>query len=149
MKNLEKNHNNRIGLYVFLSIVLIIMGYISSKLNNIPIIEATETSKEVYLPINWFYFYSMCFFVTIVFLYFILRFKNRKWEILIMATRQQQQQAKKMTAKRVKSTKEKIFNCTRGLISFDYIKEDGSWNISKIAKDTGASRTTVYKYLKK
>lgn len=78
MKNLEKNHNNRIGLYVFLSIVLIIMGYISSKLNNIPIIEAKETSKEVYLPINWFYFYSMCFFVTIVFLYFILRFKNRK-----------------------------------------------------------------------
>ncbi len=78
MKNLEKNHNNRIGLYVFLSIVLIIMGYISSKLNNIPIIEATETSKEVYLPINWFYFYSMCFFVTIVFLYFILRFKNKK-----------------------------------------------------------------------
>jgi transcriptional regulator of acetoin/glycerol metabolism len=65
-----------------------------------------------------------------------------------MATRQQQQ-AKKMTAKRVKSTKEKIFNCTRGLISFDYIKEDGSWNISKIAKDTGTSRTTVYKYLKK
>ena len=54
-----------------------------------------------------------------------------------------------MTAKRVKSTKEKIFNCTRGLISFDYIKEDGSWNISKIAKDTGTSRTTVYKYLKK
>ncbi len=75
---LEKNHNNRIGLYVFSSIVLIIMGYISSKLNNIPIIEATETSKEVYLPINWFYFYSMCFFVTIVFLYFILRFKNKK-----------------------------------------------------------------------
>lgn len=63
-----------------------------------------------------------------------------------MATRQQQ--CKKMTAKRVKTTKEKIFNCTRGLISFDYIKEDGSWNISKIAKDTGTSRTSVYKYLK-
>ncbi|RBQ32290.1 hypothetical protein CRU92_00840 [Arcobacter sp. FW59] len=63
-----------------------------------------------------------------------------------MATRQQQ--AKKMTAKRVKSTKEKIYNCIRGLISFDYIKEDGSWNISKIARDTGTSRTTVYKYLK-
>ncbi len=54
----------------------------------------------------------------------------------------------KINAKRVKTTKEKIFNCTRGLISFDYIKEDGSWNISKIARDTGTSRTTVYKYLK-
>lgn len=64
-----------------------------------------------------------------------------------MATRKQQ--AKKMTAKKVKTTKEKIFNCTRGLIYFDYIKKDGSWNISKIAKDTGTSRTTVYKYLKK
>ncbi|MBL3519491.1 helix-turn-helix domain-containing protein [Arcobacter lanthieri] len=64
-----------------------------------------------------------------------------------MATRKQQ--ARKMTAKRVKTTKEKIFNCTRGLISFDYIKENGNWNISKIARDTGTSRTTVYKYLKK
>ena len=54
-----------------------------------------------------------------------------------------------MTAKRVKTTKEKIFNCTRGLISFDYINSQGNWNISKIAKDTGTSRTTVYKYLKK
>ncbi|RBQ27625.1 helix-turn-helix domain-containing protein [Arcobacter sp. CECT 9188] len=63
-----------------------------------------------------------------------------------MATRQQQ--AKKMTAKRVKSTKEKIYNCIRGLISFDYINSQGNWNISKIARDTGTSRTTVYKYLK-
>jgi DNA-binding phage protein len=44
---------------------------------------------------------------------------------------------------------QKAIHCIRGLISFDYIKEDGSWNISKIAKDTGTSRTTVYKYLKK
>lgn len=64
-----------------------------------------------------------------------------------MATRQQH--AKKMTAKRVKSTKEKIYNCIRGLISFDYVNSStGKWNISKIAKDTGTSRTTVYKYLK-
>lgn len=62
-----------------------------------------------------------------------------------MATRKQH--AKKMTAQRVKKAKEKIFNCTKGLISFDYIKKDGSWNISKIAKDTGISRTTVYKYI--
>ena len=63
-----------------------------------------------------------------------------------MATRQQQ--AKKMTAKRAKTTKEKIFNCTRGLISFDYVNPStGKWNISKIPKDTGTSRTTVYKYL--
>ena len=63
-----------------------------------------------------------------------------------MATRKQH--AKKMTAKRVKSTKEKIYNCIRGLISFDYIKKDGNWNVAKIAKDTRTSRTTVYKYLK-
>lgn len=64
-----------------------------------------------------------------------------------MATRQQH--AKKMTAKRIKSAKEKIYNCLRGLISFDYINSSTcKWNISKIAKDTGTSRTTVYKYLK-
>ncbi len=63
-----------------------------------------------------------------------------------MATRQQH--ARKMTAKRVKTTKEKIYNCTRGLIAFDYKDSNDNWNISKIARDTGTSRTTVYKYLK-
>lgn len=145
MKNLEKNHNNRIGLYVFLSIVLIIMGYISSKLNNIPIIEVTETSKEVYLPINWFYFYSMCFFVTIVFLYFILRFKNRKWEILIMATRQKH--IKKVHSKRVNETKQKLDKILTGMFTFEYKLKNGSWNISKIARDSGLSRNTVYTYI--
>lgn len=64
-----------------------------------------------------------------------------------MATRQQH--AKKMTAKRVKSAKEKIFKCINSLISFDYINPTtGKWNISKIARDTKTSRTTVYKYVK-
>lgn len=33
-------------------------------------------------------------------------------------------------------------------ISFDYLNSNGKWNISKIARDTGTSRTTVYKYFK-
>lgn len=62
-----------------------------------------------------------------------------------MATRQEH--AKKMTKKRVKETKSKINNCINGMFTFEYKKKNGDWNISKIAKDSGTSRTTVYKYL--
>ncbi len=62
-----------------------------------------------------------------------------------MASRQEH--AKKMTQKRVKETKVKINNCINGMFTFEYKKKNGDWNISKIAKDSGTSRTTVYKYL--
>ena len=63
-----------------------------------------------------------------------------------MATRQQN--ARKMTALRVRSVKDRLNNCIRGLMSFEYKNSKGEWNISKIAKDTRLSRTTIYKYLK-
>lgn len=59
-----------------------------------------------------------------------------------------QQQARKMTALRVKRSKDRLYNCIRGLMSFEYKNSKGSWNISKIARDTKLSRTTIYKYLK-
>lgn len=62
-----------------------------------------------------------------------------------LATRQEQ--AKKMHTKLAAETKRKILNCVTGMFSQDYKKNNGDWNISKIAKDTGTSRTTVYKYI--
>jgi transcriptional regulator of acetoin/glycerol metabolism len=62
-----------------------------------------------------------------------------------MATRVQH--AKKMTKLRVAKKKRNIGKCIDGMFSFEYKKKDGSWNISKIARDSGTSRNTVYKYV--
>ncbi|MGE0050672.1 MAG: hypothetical protein AB7S49_04035 [Arcobacter sp.] len=52
-----------------------------------------------------------------------------------------------MTNQRIKKTKEKIFSCIKGMFAFEYQDSKGNWLISKIAKDSGTSRTSVYKYI--
>jgi transcriptional regulator of acetoin/glycerol metabolism len=64
-----------------------------------------------------------------------------------MATRQEQ--AKKMTKARTKRTKLNISKCIDGMFCFEYRRNDDKWNISKIARDSGTSRNSVYKYLSK
>jgi hypothetical protein len=64
-----------------------------------------------------------------------------------MATRQAH--AKKMHTKLADDTKRKVLNVITGIFKDDYKKKDGSWNISKIAKDSGTTRPTVMKYLPK
>ena len=55
---------------------------------------------------------------------------------------------KKVNEKRKKETDKKIKNCIYGMFKDEYKKKNGKWNISKIAKDTGLHRNTVYNYLK-
>ena len=42
-----------------------------------------------------------------------------------------------------------MLNITTGMFKDEYKKPNGSWNISKIAKDSGTTRPTVMKYLPK
>jgi len=42
----------------------------------------------------------------------------------------------------------KIISLATGLFKKEYLKKDGSYNINKLAKDTGYSRPTIYKHLK-
>ena len=62
-----------------------------------------------------------------------------------MATRQQQM--KKINEKRKEESYRKIVGLISGLTSFEYKSKNGSWNISKIAKDLKITRPTVYKYI--
>jgi len=55
---------------------------------------------------------------------------------------------KKINKERAAKTKRKVLSCITGMFSFEYRKKNGDWNISKIAKDAGVARNTVYKYLK-
>jgi len=55
---------------------------------------------------------------------------------------------KKVNKERAAKTKRKVLSCITGMFSFEYKKKNGDWNISKIAKDAGVARNTVYKYLK-
>lgn len=70
--------------------------------------------------------------------------KKSKEEVL--ATRQEQ--AKKMHTELAERTKKKVLNIITGMFKDDYKKPNGSWNISKIAKDSGTSRNTVMKYIR-
>lgn len=45
-------------------------------------------------------------------------------------------------------TKRKVLNCVTGQMKDLYKNKNGKWNVSKIAKESGTSRNTVYKYLK-
>ena len=47
----------------------------------------------------------------------------------------------------VNETKQKLDKILTGMFTFEYKLKNGSWNISKIAKDSKLSRNTVYKYL--
>ncbi len=42
----------------------------------------------------------------------------------------------------------KILNLITGMFANEYKKKDGSWNISKIAKEANVTRASVYKHLK-
>lgn len=64
----------------------------------------------------------------------------------VMATRKEQ--AIKMHTKLAKDTKKKVLSVVTGMFAHEYKKKNGKWNVSKIAKDSGTSRDTVYKYLK-
>lgn len=75
------------------------------------------------------------------------REKTKKTKGEIMATRQVH--AKKIHTKLAEDTKKKILNCVTGMFAHEYKKKNDSWNVSKIAKDTGTSRNTVMKYLPK
>ncbi|WP_099345663.1 hypothetical protein [Malaciobacter marinus] len=65
----------------------------------------------------------------------------------VMATRVEH--AKKITKNTSEKYKKKILNCVTGMFKDEYIKANGKWNVSKIAKDTGTTRPTVMKYLPK
>ena len=57
----------------------------------------------------------------------------KKEKDLIMATRAEH--AKKIAQKKANETKKKVLNITTGMFKDEYKKPNGSWNISKIAKD--------------
>ena len=71
----------------------------------------------------------------------------KKERELVMATRAEH--AKKIAQKKANETKKKVLNITTGMFKDEYKKPNGSWNISKIAKDSGTTRPTVMKYLPK
>jgi hypothetical protein len=73
---------------------------------------------------------------------------KRKYETKeeLMASRSEHM--KKVNKTRQEETKRKVINCVTGMFSNEYKKANAEWNISKIAKDSGTSRNTVYKYLK-
>lgn len=64
-----------------------------------------------------------------------------------MATREKH--IKKVHNKRRKESLEKINNLINGMFAFEYKLKNGDWNISRISKDTGLSRNTIYKYITK
>ena len=71
----------------------------------------------------------------------------KKERDLVMATRQEH--AKKIHTKLANDTKKKVLDCITGMFKDEYKKKDGSWNVKKIANDSGTSRNTVMKYLPK
>lgn len=71
----------------------------------------------------------------------------KKQKDLVMATRVEH--AKKITKNTSEKYKKKVLNITTGMFKDEYKKPNGSWNISKIAKDSGTTRPTVMKYLSK
>lgn len=71
----------------------------------------------------------------------------KKDKDLVMATRQEH--AKKIHTKLANDTKKKVLNCITGIFAHEYKKPNGSWNVTKISKDSGTSRNSVMKYLPK
>jgi hypothetical protein len=59
-----------------------------------------------------------------------------------------QEGAKKAREKRMADTKRKILSIVTGMFKDEYKSKNGTWNVSKIAKDSGTSRNSVMKYLK-
>lgn len=73
--------------------------------------------------------------------------KSTKTKVEIMASRVEH--AKKIHKKLADDTKKKVLNCVTGMFAHEYKKPNGSWNVTKIAKDSGTTRPTVMKYLPK
>ncbi len=69
----------------------------------------------------------------------------KEYQELNMATRKEQ--AIKMHTKKADIAKKKVFNLIGGMFKDEFKKKSGEWNISKIAKESGTSRNTVYKYI--
>jgi len=69
----------------------------------------------------------------------------KEYQELNLATRKEQ--AKKMTQQKVELAKRKVYNLVGGMFKDEYKKKSGAWNITKIAKESGTSRNTVYKYI--
>lgn len=71
---------------------------------------------------------------------------NNKKEDEIMT---RQEIAKKNAIRNAEVAKRKVLNLVCGMFKDEYKKKNGSWHISKIAKDSGTSVNTVKKYLPK
>jgi Fic family protein len=54
---------------------------------------------------------------------------------------------KKVHQTRTEKTKLKVLNATTGLMQNEYKKKNGTWNITKIAKELKMSINTVKKYI--
>lgn len=76
------------------------------------------------------------------------KFKDLKtyWEST-MATRKEH--IIKVNKKKGEEVKRKVLNCITGLYAYEYKKPNGMWNVTKIAKESGVTRDSVYKYLPK
>jgi len=74
---------------------------------------------------------------------YVRKTKNNKELKMVRA-----ENAKKQAEKKYKNMHAKIVNLVTGLMSYEYKKKDGTIKISKVARDLGISRTTVYKHLK-
>ena len=64
-----------------------------------------------------------------------------------LMTRQENMQ--KQREARAKATERKVIQTITGMFKDDYIKKSGKWNISKIAKEIGVARNSIYKYIAK
>jgi hypothetical protein len=54
----------------------------------------------------------------------------------------------KVNKKKGEETRQKVHKIVTGLLAQEYKKPNGKWHITKIAKDSGVGRDSVYKYLK-
>ncbi len=59
-----------------------------------------------------------------------------------------QEHAKKNAEEKYKKVHKKIMGLVTGMFAAEYKKKNGTWNISKIAREAGVTRASVYKHLK-
>ncbi len=64
------------------------------------------------------------------------------------STMTREENMKRVNNKRKESTRGKIIAATTSLSYFEYLKKNGTWNVIKIAEETGVGRATVSQYLK-
>jgi len=60
-----------------------------------------------------------------------------------------QENIDKVRTARAEATERKVIQAITGMFADDYKKKSGKWNISKIAKEIGVARDSVYKYIEK